>query len=242
MAESGVALKEGESADSHELMDAGVASDEHVVLYGGVASNQRAVGQDDVVADLGVMADVAASHKQVVGANGCGFLLGVGAVNGDVFPENVARTDDRLGRLAGVAGILGRITEDASGMEDVGFSQFGLSREVNLGADPTTVANFDFPVDHGARADGDVFAKFDFGANDGCGMEHKGLGTGLNLLVKVSPFSQGAKVFGSVFASASDDDVIEDFDLEQLPRPHEVAGYAKIVLGRGWIAAWMIVR
>ena len=122
LAEAGVALKEGEPTDSRELMDAGVASNEHVVLYSGVAANQRAVGQNDVVADLGVMADVAAGHKQVIGADDCGFLLGVGAVNGDVFPKGVARTDNRLRRLAGIAGILGRITDDASGMEDVVLS------------------------------------------------------------------------------------------------------------------------
>lgn len=39
LAETGVALEEGEPADAHELMDAGVASNEHVVLYSGVAAD-----------------------------------------------------------------------------------------------------------------------------------------------------------------------------------------------------------
>ena len=160
-------------------MDAGIASNEHVVFYDGVAANQRAVGQDGVVADLGVMADVTAGHKQVVRTDGCGFHLSIGSVNGDVFSKSVARTDDRLGGISAVAGILGGITDDASGVENVGLSQFGSSREVNVGSDPATVANFDFSVNHSARADEDVFPQFDFGANDCRGMNHKGQGTGL---------------------------------------------------------------
>ena len=183
------------------------------------------------------MADVTAGHKQIVGADGRGFPLGVGAVNGDVFPKSVARTDDRLGGISGVAGILGRIANDASGMEDVGLSQFGFSREVNMGADPTTVANFDFPVNHGARADEDLFAKFDFGANDGCGMNHKGRGNGINLFANASHFSKGVKIFGSVFASASDDDAGENIDLEQLPRPRKLAPPANVVWEGKWSPA-----
>ena len=216
MTESGVALKEGEPADSHELMDAGVAANEHVVFYGDVSANQRAVGQNNVVADLGVMPDVAAGHKQVVAADDCRFLLGVGAVNGGMFPKSVARTDNRLTGSAGVADILGGIANDASGMEDAVLSQFGLSREGNVGANPATVANFDFPVNHGARADEDVFANLNFGANDGCGMMHKRRRQTESISpVRASRFSQGA--VGFFLASVADDDVVEDSILSDCP-------------------------
>lgn len=188
------------------------------------------------------MTDVTAGHKQVVRADDCGFSLSVRAVNGDVFSKSVARTDDRLGGISGVAGILRRIANDASGMQDVRLSQFGFSCEVNVGADPTMIAYFDFPVNYGARADEDPFTKFNFGANDCRGMNHKRAGNEINLFANVSHFSKGVKVVGSFLASASDDDVVEDFDLEQPPRTHDVLGNAEVVLGRGWIAAWMIVR
>ena len=39
LAKAGVALKEGEPADAHELMNAGVAANKHVVFYNSVAAN-----------------------------------------------------------------------------------------------------------------------------------------------------------------------------------------------------------
>lgn len=40
----------------------------------------------------------------------------------------------------------------------------------------------------------------------------------------------------------SDDDVIENFDLEKLPRSNEVTGDFDVGLGWSWLTARMIVR
>ena len=99
-AHPGAALHHGHRADAAKLVYHGVAGDEGTIADHYVAGDQHAIGQDDFVADDGVVADMAVGHKKILRADPRVFAGRVGAVNGDVFAEEVSVADDEPGRFA----------------------------------------------------------------------------------------------------------------------------------------------
>ena len=60
-------------------------------------------------------------------------------------------------------------------------------------------------------------------------------------LGKITQFSQAGIVLSPFRCSASENNVVEDFNLEQLPGANQVAGHFDVGLARCWITAGMIV-
>ena len=56
-------------ADADELVYGGVAADEHMVGDRDMAAQDRAVGKDDVVADLAVVSDMRIGHQEAAVAD-----------------------------------------------------------------------------------------------------------------------------------------------------------------------------
>jgi len=173
LTDGGAALHHGERAHAGELVDETIAGNEGAILHDGVPGEERAAGQDDVIADYAVVADVRILHQEIVGADE-GFSIGLGrAMDGAVFAENVFVADADASGRAVVFQILGGVADDAAGVEPVLGTDDGDSGEVNVRTDDTARADLDGFVDDGVRADGDGGIQFCFRMNDGCRMNHR---------------------------------------------------------------------
>lgn len=89
-------------AEAAELVDAGEAGDDDVVFDDDVSAEGAVVGKDDVVADLAVVGDVRVGEEEVIVSDAGGEFFEGSAVDGGVFPEDVAMTDDEGGGFTGV--------------------------------------------------------------------------------------------------------------------------------------------
>ncbi len=58
-------LHDGERADAHELMHKTIARNERAIEYRHMAAQQRTIGDDDVVAQMGIMADMTIRHQEI---------------------------------------------------------------------------------------------------------------------------------------------------------------------------------
>ena len=171
-AHPGAALHHGHRADAAKLVYHGVAGDEGTIADHYVAGDQHAIGQDDFVADDGVMADMAVGHKKILRADLRVFAGRVGAVNGDVFAEAVSVADDEPGRFAVVLQILRRVANHAAGVEAVLRADRGVAGEVHMRGKLASRADRDVFVDNRVRADSHALVQLCAGVNNGSGVDH----------------------------------------------------------------------
>ena len=153
-------------------MHHGVAGEERPVADHYVAGDQHAIGQDGLVADDGVVADVAVRHEKIFRSDPRVLVGRVGAVNGDVFTEEVSVADDEPGRLAAVLQVLRRVANHAAGVEAVLRADRGVAGEVNVRAKLAPRADRDVFVDNRVRADSHALVQLCAGVNDGSGVDH----------------------------------------------------------------------
>jgi len=153
-------------------MHHGVAGEERPVADHCVPGDQHAVGQDNFVADDGVVADMAVGHEKILRADPRVLVGRVGAVNGDVFAEEVSVADDEPGRLAAVLQVLRRVADDAAGVEPVFRADRGVAGEVHMRAKLAAGTERDVFVDDRVRADPDTFVQLRAGVDDGGGVDH----------------------------------------------------------------------
>ena len=137
-----------------------------------VPGQQRAVGDDDVAAQLAIVSDVAASHEEVVVADGGdAFLLFGGAVDRHAFANDVVVADDDFRVAAAVGDVLRLAAEDHVRIDvivaadrhvahhgDVVF-QSRAAADAGFRPDDAVRADLDVIVDFGAGVDGGVFGK-----------------------------------------------------------------------------------
>ena len=86
------------AADGGEMVHGHGAGKRGMVVDVDVSAQQRAVGDDDVVAQLAIVGDVAAGHEEVVVAHaGDAVFFFRGAVDGDALADDVVVADDHPG-------------------------------------------------------------------------------------------------------------------------------------------------
>ena len=171
-ADPGAALHHRHGADSAELVHDGVAGEECAVADHCMAANQYAVGKDRLVADDGVVTNVAIGHEYVFRADDGVFLERVGTVNGDVFTERVLLTDNQPSGGSVVFHVLRGIADNAAGMKAVAATDSGVPREMHMRPDDAVGAERDVRVDDGVRADLSAVVNLCVFVDDGCGVNH----------------------------------------------------------------------
>src|SRR2546427_486200 len=113
-----------------------------------MAPKQGAIDQNDMVSQCHVVADMAMSHQKIVRADHRLLSTLVGAVDGDVFAEDVPLADAQAGRLALVFQVLGSIADHAAGVELIVRPNAGRSSKVDVRPDPAIRADNDLSINH----------------------------------------------------------------------------------------------
>ena len=153
-----------------------VAGEKRTIKNRDVTREQNAVGKDDAVVDVRIMADMNIRHDEVVRADD-GFSVGLGgAMNGDVFAKDIVVADAGARGRAVVLQILRRITDDAARVELILGSDSQQAREINMRPDDAASAEFHASVNDRIRPDLHGRIELCFRRND-CGrMNHAGAG------------------------------------------------------------------
>ena len=116
-------------------MDEAVAGNERAILHRHMATEQRAVRDDDVIAQLRVVADVAVRHQKIIRADDR-LAVNVGrAMHRDVFTENVIVANSQSRRLVLVFQILRSVADDAAGVEFIMRTDFCDAGQINMRPD-----------------------------------------------------------------------------------------------------------
>jgi hypothetical protein len=171
-ADGTTALHEGKGANADELMDETVTGDKSAVTNDHMATQQSAIDQDDVVAKMGIMADVTTGHQQIMRADN-GMSIGLGrAMDGNMFAENVVVANQRGSGFASVFQVLRGVTDDRTRVEMIMASRFKYAGEINVRADDTMLTQRDLGVNDRIRPDLGCVRHLGVRMNDGRGMNH----------------------------------------------------------------------
>ena len=149
-----------------------VAREEGAIPHLDVAGEQHAVGEDDVVAQPCVVADVRVGHEEVVRAED--RVLGelVRAVHGDVLAEDVVVADDEAGWLVLIFQVLRHVADDAAGVEAVPRADGRVPREVRVRAHHAARPERHVRLNHSVGAHLHISGEPCGGGDDSGGMEH----------------------------------------------------------------------
>jgi len=162
-----VALHQGQRAHPHELVHPTVGGQKGAVLDHNM-TGQLGAGDNDTIVNHGIMADMTPRHQEIVRSDLGWFLDTVGPVDGDMFSEHILIPDDQARGFLPILQILRRIADHATGVEPVFLSNFGVTGEVNMGAQRAVFTQFDVCVDDGIRPDSRC------GRNDGVRVNDSG--------------------------------------------------------------------
>ena len=133
---------EAVAADGGEVVHGHRPGKRGMVVDVDVSAQQRGVGDDDVIAQLAIVGDVAAGHEEVVVADaGDAVLLFGGAVDGDALADDVVVADDHLGVGAAVADVLRLAADDHVGIEVVAAAEGDVAHQGDVVFQPRAAAD-----------------------------------------------------------------------------------------------------
>ncbi len=124
-----------------------------------MAAQQRPVHQDDAVADIAVVGDMAVDHEKIVVADGGRCPRPIPPVNGAPLANDVAVADDRPCLLPGIAEILRFMPDHGKGMQDVLFADPGPAADMGAVLHERSFDDRHLGVDECLWKDNDAFCK-----------------------------------------------------------------------------------
>lgn len=152
----GSAPDHSRSSYGYVLMKSGQPPDIHVISNNAMPTNPGVIGQQDMIANYNIVADVGVSHQQVVITDARSFFFATGAMDGDKLADGIILTDEQIAPLAFVFHILGRLTEHCTGV-NLGISAYyGAGPNYHIGANFATVAYLGILFNNGIGTDGYV--------------------------------------------------------------------------------------
>ena len=120
LANTRVSLGHGEIANVDELVKPGATAKENLGAKVAMAGNHDVIGEDVVVPDFDVMGEVGDGHDEVAVADDGVAAWPGAAVNGDVFADGVAVSNENTGFGGGVkAEILWQAANDRAVFDSV---------------------------------------------------------------------------------------------------------------------------
>ncbi len=157
-----------ETADTNKLVDHDTARNDGVLRDSHAARQQRGVGDDDIVGDLAVVAEMDECHEHDVVADD---RMGVGlraAVDGDVFTDAAVFADiDVTDSCIVETDVLRLVSDDGSSVDFSAVADGRVSRQMDMGADLAVVADGDVFINDGVRRDINVVSDFGTLRDDG---------------------------------------------------------------------------
>ena len=163
-----------EPSNPDELMEDRASSEHGTILNGDIAREQAVVGDDDPVADRGVVSEVDADHEKVVVANGGGTPLLCPAMDGDVFAQNIVIPDHHfaVGSRLEVE-ILRIATDDGTVTDGVAGTEKHMTPDHSPGLDLASLADDRPRLDDRARSDLNPLSELRCGINKCGGMNRR---------------------------------------------------------------------
>lgn len=161
-------------ADPAELMNPGQSANHGEVFHNDVTSQCGGVGQDDVIAQVDVVGDVAVGQKEIVRTDSGGFSVAGCAVDGHGFADDVSISDASASDAAFPFAVLRAESDAAEGKELVVVADDGVAIYNDVGKQLATVAQNHVFSDDAIGADLAVFADAGAFVNDCAGMNHGG--------------------------------------------------------------------
>jgi hypothetical protein len=137
-----------------------------------MAAQQGVVGNDDVAAEMNIVAEVAAGHEVIVIAHGSGPAGGGGAVDGAELADRIAVSDDDIPRMIrGMCQMLCRGADDGAVANPIIRPEPDGADEDRVRLDHATRADLGGAFDANVWADLGIIGNFDVGMKDGGGMD-----------------------------------------------------------------------
>ena len=161
-------------SDPAELMNPGQAANHGEVFHNDVTSQCGGVGQDDMIAQVNIVGDVAVGQQKVAGTDGGCFSVFGGAVDGHGFADDVSISDASASDAALPFAVLRAEADAAEGKELVVVADDGVAVHNDVGKQTATVAQNYVFSDDAIGADLAVFADAGAFVNDCAGMNHGG--------------------------------------------------------------------
>ena len=161
-------------ADSTELMNPGQSANHGEVFHNDVTGQCGGIGQDDLVAQVNIVGDVAVGQQKVVGTDGGCFSVAGRAVDGHGFADNVSISDASASDAAFPFAVLRAEADATEGKELVVGADDGVAVHNDVGKQTATVAQNHVFSDDAIGADLAVLADAGAFVNDCAGMNHGG--------------------------------------------------------------------
>ena len=109
LADRAVAMRHRQFTDMDELVECCAAAEEGVIFNVHMPAQKAVIGDDILIADGHVMAQMASRHEEVVITDACPSPLGSAAVNGHVFAQVVTVAYTHTALKGGVKGEILRV-------------------------------------------------------------------------------------------------------------------------------------
>src|SRR5262245_26372460 len=144
-------------ADPHKLVDGGTPTENNPVPQCDVTTENRIVGQDNVVADVTVVADMRADHEEAAVAHACDAATVLGPqIHGDMLADIAVGADLESRRSAAILDRLRRRAERSERIDLAAWADCGVTGHMHMGDEGAVLANGDVRADHAIGADGDL--------------------------------------------------------------------------------------
>lgn len=156
----------------NELVHEAIAGDERAIVYLDMAAKQRAVGDDDVVADVAVVRDVGVGHEEIVVPNYCIFFVFVGAMNGHAFAKGVVVSNAQARRSVFVFQVLRSFADNCACKNFVVRANGAVAGDVSVRADNAARPEDNVFINDRERAHRDVGVELGFGMDNSRRMNH----------------------------------------------------------------------
>src|SRR5262245_19602450 len=151
-------------------MHGAIPRDKHAVADFHITAQQSAIGKDDMVPELAVMADVGSRHEKIMVADrGC-RRWGSGAMDLHVLTKNIMVANMQEGLRARVGLVLRRTAQHSTWMDFVVFADIRPAGEAGVRHHAGATFDSNAPFDNNVRTDLDVAVDLGFGVNHRGGM------------------------------------------------------------------------
>ena len=149
-----------------------VAGNKNAIVNLSVPAEQRAIGNDHVMTDEGIVPHMAMGHEQIVRADLRGFTRFVRAMDRDMLANHIVLTDHHAGRLPGNLICRWQIADDAPGMDFRSGANLRLTGQIGVRSNGALLANFHRRINDGERANGRSISDLGARINDRRGVNH----------------------------------------------------------------------
>ena len=179
--DAGMPAHHGEAANAAELVHRDGPRDKGTIRHRHVTTEHRSIGEDGVVADRAVVAEMPAGHDVIAAADCCRVLRLERPMDRDIFAENVVVADHDPPDVLGTAGMLWGPADDGMLAEFVVHARLHARLQDNARRDHAVVAEFNVGLHAGKGPDAHTDAQPGLGTHvcqrmNAHGVFHAGLG------------------------------------------------------------------